>query len=100
MCKFLFFFITFFIFVSIQAQVHKKALENRLKSITVSKQDFEAGGKSMMESMTFYDTRGNIVEEFEYDNLGKETKHIAYQFDENNNRIKETEYKSGEKFPK
>jgi len=69
----------------------KKAMANKLKSITVYGQKFEKGaGKVLIESVTKYDQTGNIIEEIEY-KLGKVDKHFLYKFDAANNKILETE---------
>jgi hypothetical protein len=69
----------------------KKAMANKLKSITVYEQKFEKGaGKVLIETVTKYDQAGNIIEEIEY-KLGKIDKHFLYKFDDVNNKILETE---------
>jgi hypothetical protein len=70
----------------------KKAAANKLKSITVYEQKYEKGpGKSIIESVTKYDQSGNITEEIEY-KLGKVDKHYTYEYDGDNNKIRETEF--------
>jgi hypothetical protein len=70
----------------------KKAVANKLKSITVNEQKFEKGvaGKVMVESVTKYDEAGNVIEEIEYKE-GKVTKHLTYRYDAANNKIQEIE---------
>ena len=70
----------------------KKAVKHKLKSTTEYEQKYEKGvaGKALKESEILYDTDGNIVEETEY-KLGKMSKHVMYQYDDNNNKIRETE---------
>jgi antitoxin component YwqK of YwqJK toxin-antitoxin module len=70
----------------------KKAIANKLKSITVHEQKYEKGeaGKVLVESVTKYDQAGNVVEEIEY-KQGKVDKHMTYQYDADNNKILETE---------
>ena len=71
----------------------KKAVANKLKSITVQEQKFEkgAGGKLMPESVIRYDQSGNIIEEIEYKE-GKVSRHFAYKYDTDNNKIQEIEF--------
>ena len=47
--------------------------------------------KQYKESETYYDTRGNVLESITY-KLGKVDKHFKYQYDAENNKIKEEEY--------
>jgi hypothetical protein len=70
----------------------KKAVKHKLKSITEYEQKYEKGvaGKALKESEILYDSDGNVVEETNY-KLGKVSKHVTYQYDENNNKIRETE---------
>jgi hypothetical protein len=70
----------------------KKAAANKLKSVTVYEQKYEKGpGKSLIESLIRYDQSGNITEEIEY-KLGKVDKHLTYEYDADNNKIRETEF--------
>lgn len=65
---------------------------NNVKSVTVSKQDFEKGaGPVLRESYVLYDANGNVLEEIEYNNDGKVKTHFKYQYDGNGNKIKEFE---------
>jgi hypothetical protein len=45
----------------------------------------------LKENYTLYDMKGNILEEIEYDAAGKVKTHMKYQFDDDNNKIKEIE---------
>jgi hypothetical protein len=47
--------------------------------------------KQLKESETYYDQKGNILEEIRY-KQGKVNKHFKYQYDSNSNKIKEEEY--------
>jgi hypothetical protein len=47
--------------------------------------------KKIKESETTYDTHGNILELIEYKD-GKVAKHFQYEYDNENNKIKETEF--------
>ena len=70
----------------------KKAKKHNLKSTTVYEQKYEKGngGKTLKESETRYDDAGNIIEEISYQ-LGKVDKHFLYEYDKDNNKIRETE---------
>jgi hypothetical protein len=47
--------------------------------------------KQFKESETYYDSHGNILETITYKE-GKVVKHFKYQYDSDNNKIKEEEY--------
>jgi hypothetical protein len=47
--------------------------------------------KQYKDSETYYDSNGNILEEINYKE-GKVTRHFKYQYDKNNNKIREEEY--------
>ena len=47
--------------------------------------------KQYKESETYYDTHGNVVESINY-KLGKVDKHFKYEYDADNNKIKEEEF--------
>lgn len=47
--------------------------------------------KQYKKSETYYDSRGNIVESVTY-KQGKTDKHFKYQYDSDNNKIKEEEF--------
>lgn len=49
--------------------------------------------KQYKESETYYDSRGNVVEEIKYKE-GKITKHFKYAYDGDDNKIKEEEFDS------
>lgn len=69
----------------------KKIAQEKIKSITVIEYVFEKGvEKKYIDSETKYDTKGNIIEEIEYKS-GKIDKHVIYKYDDNNNKISETE---------
>lgn len=86
------FFIMIMVFPLLLSAQDKKAIANKLKSITVHEQKYEKGeaGKVLVESVTKYDQAGNVVEEIEY-KQGKVDKHMTYQYDADNNKILETE---------
>jgi hypothetical protein len=65
--------------------------ENKIRSITEYKQDMTKSSPKLKENYTLYDMKGNILEEIEYDAAGKVKTHMKYQFDDDNNKIKEIE---------
>ena len=87
--------ILFFLAISCPLWVNgqdKKAVKHKLKSMTEYEQKYEKGvaGKVLEESEILYDSDGNIIEETEY-KLGKVSKHMTYQYDEDHYKIRETE---------
>jgi YD repeat-containing protein len=69
----------------------KKIQQNNIKSVTVTEYVYEKGvEKKYLDSETKYDTKGNIIEEIEY-KAGKIDRHVIYKYDENSNKISETE---------
>jgi hypothetical protein len=70
---------------------------NKIKSIVVYEEKFDKlFSKKVKESETFYDSRGNITEDIQYKE-GKIDKHFTYQYDSENNKIKEIEFDSSGK---
>lgn len=64
----------------------------KIKSAVVYEEKFDKLiSKKMKESETTYDTHGNILESIEYKD-GKVDKHFQYQYDNDSNKIKETEF--------
>jgi antitoxin component YwqK of YwqJK toxin-antitoxin module len=71
-----------------------------VKSIVVTEQKFDGtASKTFKESETYYDKKGNVVEEILYKD-GKVDSHFKYQYDANGNKIKETEFNSDGKVKK
>jgi hypothetical protein len=70
----------------------KAAPDVRIKSqiVTEEKSDMLVK-KQYKESETYYDIHGNITESITY-KLGKVDKHFKYQYDADNNKIKEEEF--------
>ena len=70
----------------------RKAVANKLKSVTVSEQKYEKGvaEKILVESVTRYDQSGNVVEEIRY-KQGRIGSHLIYKYDGANNKIQESE---------
>jgi hypothetical protein len=78
-------------FTFTQAQKKKSIAKNSLKNIVVYVQKFDSPNEKVIkDSETFFDTKGNTIEEIEYDN-GKIKKHLKYEYDSDDKKIKETE---------
>jgi hypothetical protein len=81
-----------FIMSSINTFGQKNITQNKIKSIVVYDEKFDKLiSKKLKESETYYDSRGNITEDIQYKD-GKKDKHFTYQYDSDNNKIKETEF--------
>jgi hypothetical protein len=76
----------------ILANGQKQSSENKIKSLIVLEEKHDMLiSKQYKESETYYERNGNIIEQVNYKN-GKITKHFKYQYDSDNNKIKEEEY--------
>ena len=65
--------------------------QNKIKTVVVYDEKFDKLiSKKYKESETSYDSKGNITEDIQYTE-GKVDKHFVYQYDSENNKIKETE---------
>jgi hypothetical protein len=82
------------------ASGQQKPSQAKIKSVIVYDEKFDKlVSKKIRESETVYDAHGNIIEEIEYLN-NKVDKHFQYQYDENDNKIKELELDSSGKVTK
>jgi hypothetical protein len=64
----------------------------KVKTVVVYEEKFNnLVAKKVKESETTYDSRGNILEDIQYID-GKVDKHFQYQYDSDNNKIKEIEF--------
>lgn len=74
------------------AECQKLGIPARVKSVVVSEEKFDMiVKKQYKESETYYDSHGNIVESITY-KQGKVDKHFKYEYDNENNKIKEEEF--------
>jgi hypothetical protein len=63
-----------------------------VKSVVITEEKFNMLiKKQFKESETYYDLKGNIIEEITYKE-GKMNKHFKYQYDADDNKVKEEEY--------
>jgi hypothetical protein len=78
--------------ISLTANCQDSAKKDKIKSIIVTEEKYDVlVKKQYKESETYYDSRGNVIEEITYKE-GKLNKHFKYQFDSDDNKIKEEEY--------
>jgi hypothetical protein len=89
-----FFLIIFLSGISISAMCQKTSLPEKIKSVVVTDEKYDMlVKKQYKESESYYDSRGNLIESITY-KLGKVDKHFKYQYDSENNKIKEEEFES------
>ena len=73
----------------IPALCQKSEKKPKIKSITILEEKSDViVKKQVKDSETIFDVRGNIIEEINY-KQGKEDKHFRYQYDNDDNKIKE-----------
>jgi len=74
------------------AECQKIGSNVKIKSLTVTEEKSDMLiKKQYKESEIYYDVRGNVLESITY-KLGKVDKHFKYQYDNENNKIKEEEF--------
>jgi hypothetical protein len=78
--------------LTVSAECQKGGPPEKIKSITVTEEKSDMlSKKQYKESETYFDTHGNVLESITY-KLGKVDKHFRYQYDSENNKIKEEEF--------
>lgn len=76
------------------AQKKSKVLENKIKLVTESKEDYDiAKGRTITDGYNAFDRNGNLIEERKYDKYGRETERITYEYNSDNQKTKETSAK-------
>jgi len=66
--------------------------ERKIRSIVVTQEKYDMlVTRKYKESEQYFDNRGNLVEDITY-KQGKISKHFKYQYDTDNNKIREEEY--------
>ena len=83
--------ILFFTFTFQEVLGQNNTQSGKIKSRIVYEEKTEKGvKKTKIDSEEKYDQKGNTIEEIEYKD-GEINKHMVYEYDTDNNRIKETE---------
>ena len=78
--------------VTIAAECQKTKTADNIKSMVVTEEKYDMlVKKQYKESETYYDAKGNVIESITY-KQGKVDKHFKYQYDQDNNKIKEEEF--------
>ena len=77
---------------TLKVECQKTGSDATIKSLVVSEEKYDMlVKKQFKESETYYDMRGNVLENISY-KQGKVDKHFEYQYDSDNNKIKEEEF--------
>lgn len=85
-------FVILFLGGTLSAECQKTASDVKIKSLIVTEEKHDMLiKKQYKEAETYYDSRGNVLESITY-KLGKVDKHFKYQYDSDNNKIKEEEF--------
>lgn len=78
--------------INFSGECQKSGSKEKVKSIIVLEEKSDVLiKKQYKESETYFDSRGNVLEEISY-KQGKVNKHFKYQYDPGNNKIKEEEF--------
>jgi hypothetical protein len=76
----------------VAAECQKAGSDIKIKSLIVTEEKNDMlVKKQYKESETYFDARGNVIESIAY-KQGKVDKHFKYQYDQDNNKIKEEEF--------
>jgi antitoxin component YwqK of YwqJK toxin-antitoxin module len=85
-------FIIVFSGITMSAICQKTVSNDKIRSLVVTEEKYDMlVKKQYKESETYYDTHGNVLESITY-KQGKVDKHFKYQYDSDNNKIKEEEF--------
>jgi antitoxin component YwqK of YwqJK toxin-antitoxin module len=78
--------------LSTSLEAQQKTTDKKIKSIIVSQERYDMlVTRKYKDSEQFFDIRGNLLEDITY-KQGKIDKHFKYQYDSDNNKIKEEEF--------
>jgi len=78
--------------LSITADAQKDSKKQKIKSIIVYQEKYDMlVAKKYKDTEQYFDERGNLTEDITY-KQGKVTKHFKYQYDPDNNKIREEEF--------
>jgi hypothetical protein len=86
------FLIMMILLTTLAAECQKTGSGDKIKSLVVTEEKSDMlVKKQYKESETYYDVHGNVIESIAY-KQGKVDKHFKYQYDQDNNKIKEEEF--------
>lgn len=84
--------IIMFLASAISAECQKSGTPDKIKSVVVTEEKYDMiVKKQYKDSETYYDSRGNVIESITY-KQGKIDKRFKYEYDADNNKIKEEEF--------
>jgi hypothetical protein len=87
-----FLLIIIFLACAPSVKCQKPGTPEKVKSVVIFEEKYDMiVKKQYKESETYYDSHGNVVESISY-KLGKVDKHFKYEYDADNNKIKEEEF--------
>lgn len=89
--------IIMFLVYTASAKCQKSETPDKIKSVVVTEEKYDMiVKKQYKDSETYYDSRGNVMESITY-KQGKIDKRFKYEYDTDNNKIKEEEFDSSGK---
>jgi hypothetical protein len=84
--------IIMFLTCVVSAECQKSGTIDKIKSVVVTDEKYDMiVKKQFKDSETYYDSRGNVIESITY-KQGKTDKRFKYEYDADNNKIKEEEF--------
>jgi len=84
--------LTLFISLNATLSAQKKEPDKKIKSIIVYQEKYDMlVNLKFKDTEQYFDSRGNLIEDITY-KQGKVTKHFKYQYDSDDNKIKEEEF--------
>ena len=84
--------LTLFISLNATLSAQKKEPDKKIKSIIVYQEKYDMlVNRKFKDTEQYFDSRGNLIEDITY-KQGKVTKHFKYQYDSDDNKIKEEEF--------
>jgi len=85
-------FLTLMISLNATISAQKKEPDRKIKSIIVYQEKYDMlVTRKYKDTEQYFDSRGNLIEDITY-KQGKVTKHFKYQYDQDDNKIKEEEF--------
>lgn len=84
--------LTLMISLNAALSAQKKEPDRKIKSIIVYQEKYDMlVNRNFKDTEQYFDPRGNLIEDITY-KQGKVTKHFKYQYDTDDNKIKEEEF--------
>jgi hypothetical protein len=85
-------FIMLAISLNVQSEAQQKSTDKKIKSIIVYQEKYDMlVTRKYKDTEQYFDARGNLLEDITY-KQGKIKKHFKYQYDSDDNKIKEEEF--------